>query len=87
MDDLRKTAAVDGLSFEVALVVASGSLSASDVSKARRAGKLAMPRGKGGMALLESGGVILAEGRIERKRGRSAFVVSRMLESGKEVAS
>lgn len=84
MNETKGTVNVDAVSFDVAVIVASGSMSAADVARARRAGKITMETPAGRKVLLETGGVILAEGIIKRKQGRDAFVVTKMLEGGKE---
>ncbi len=87
MDDIQERVSVDMLRFDAAVVLSSGFMSASDVAKSRRSGKISMAANEDGKALLEAGGVILAEGRITKKRGRTAFVVTRMLEAGEETES
>ncbi len=84
MSDMEKRVSADNLKFDAAIVLSSASMSASDVARIRRNGKITMAANETGKALLEVGGVILAEGKIMKKRGKTAFVITKMLESGKE---
>ncbi len=80
-------AAVGGLGLDAYVVIASGSMSAEDVDRARDAGKLAMKAPEKGAAYLEVGGVVVAEGVVRKKRGKSAFVVTRTYQDSGEVRS
>ncbi len=73
-------AAVGALGLDACIVIASGSMSAEDVNRARDAGKLAMKAPEKGAAYLEVGGVVVAEGVVRKKHGKSAFVVTRTQE-------
>jgi len=85
MIDTIESVCVDSLRFDAAIVLADGAMSAADVAQARRSGKITMAANEKGTALLEAGGVILAEGRITKKRGKTAFVITKMLAGGKEI--
>ena len=76
--------AVDGLNLEASVIVATGSMSAADADKARGVGQIAMAEPANATAYLEVGGVRVAEGTIGRKRGKAAFIVTRMFESSNE---
>jgi hypothetical protein len=80
-------AAVGGLSLDAYVVIASGSMSADDVDRARDAGKLSMKAPEKGAAYLEVGGVVVAEGALRKKHGKSAFVVTRTYQDSGEVRS
>ena len=77
--------AMGGLGLEARVVLAGSSMSAADVDKARLSGGLSLERPAGGRAYLEVGGVAVAEGKIARRGGKSAFVVTRLLKKGEEV--
>jgi len=72
---------------EAVVVLASARLSADDVDRERRSGTLTMSAPAGQAAYLEAGGVILAEGVMQKKHGKSAFVVTRMYQDDSEVRS
>jgi hypothetical protein len=80
-------AAIGGLSLEATVVLAGSRMSAGDVERARRDGSLRMDATGDGIAYLEAGGVIVAEGRMKRKHGKSAFVVTRTFSGVPEVLS
>jgi len=46
---------------------------------------LTMARNGLGTAYLEVGGVLVAEGSLKKKKGKSAFVVTRVFDEGTEV--
>ncbi len=80
-------AAIGGLSLDAYVVIASGAMSAEDLDGARDSGKLAMKAPIAGAAYLEVGGVVVAEGVVQKKRGKSAFVVTRNYQESSEVLS
>jgi len=79
--------AIGGLSLDANIIVAGSSMSALDVDRARSAGRLRMAAPADRSAYLEVGGVVVAAGLLKRKRGRSVFVVTRMMATGQEVRS
>jgi len=78
-------AAIGGLPLDAIVVLASSTLSAGDVERARRDGNLRIGAPGNGAAYLEVGGVTVAEGRMKKRRGGTAFVVTRMFGEGQEV--
>jgi hypothetical protein len=80
-------AAVGGLGLDACVVIASGSMSAEDVDRARDSGRLAMKAPEKSAAYLEVGGVVVAEGTLRKKHGKSAFVVTRTYQDSGEVRS
>lgn len=80
-------AAIGGLSLEACIVMASGTMSAEDVDRARDAGRLTMKAHERGAAYLEVGGVVVAEGTLRARRGKSAFVVTRTYQESSEAVS
>ncbi len=62
-------------------------MSAEDVDRARDSSKLSMKAPENGAAFLEVGGVVVAEGRLRNRRGKSAFVVTRTYQESSEVRS
>ncbi len=81
------TAAIGGLELDAYVVIASGAMSAEDLDRAKDQGKLAMKAPEGGVAYLELGGVLVAEGRLQKRHGKSAFVVTRSYQDSSEVLS
>lgn len=69
--------ATGALRLEAGVSLADGAMSAADAEAARRSGGLSMPARDGGVAYLEVGGVVVAEGRMVRRNGGSAFVVTK----------
>lgn len=65
------------LRLDACIVLASTTMSPEDVEKARRSGALLMAAPKRGTAYLEVGGIVVAEGRMARRGGTNAFVVTR----------
>ncbi len=82
-----RTAEVGDLRLDACVVVASGTMSAEDADRARDSGWLAMKAPEGGVAYLEVGGVVVAEGRLRKRRGKNAFVVTRTYQESGEVRS
>lgn len=82
-----RTADVGGLRLDACVVVASGTMSAEDVDRARDSDRLAMRAPEKGAAYLEVGGVVVAEGTLRKKHGKSAFVVTRTYQDSGEVRS
>ncbi len=86
MDDARgKIAAAPfagAVRLETRVVLARDLLSPAGAEKAAEAGSLALAGVEGGRALLEVGGVAVAEGRVATRRGKSLFRVERMLRGG-----
>jgi len=82
-----KKADVGRLSMNAVVVLASTKLNADDVDRRRQAGTLTMSAPAGQAAYLEAGGVIVAEGIMRKKHGKSAFVVTRMYQDDSEVRS
>lgn len=79
--------AIGGLGLDAYVVIASGSMSAEGVDRARDSGKLALKAPGKGAAYLEVGGVAVAEGWLRAKRGKSAFVVTRSYQDSSEALS
>ena len=77
-------AAIGALSLDAVVVLASSALSAGDVDRARRDGNLRMGAPGNGAVYLEVGGVAVAEGRMKKRHGKSAFVVTRVFSEGLE---
>jgi hypothetical protein len=78
---------IGGLGLDAYVLIASGTMSAEDLDLARDSGRLAMKAPVTGAAYLEVGGVVVAEGRLRTKRGKSAFVVTRSYQESSEVLS
>ncbi|OHD27479.1 MAG: hypothetical protein A2Y38_09230 [Spirochaetes bacterium GWB1_59_5] len=83
----EKKATVGRLSMEAIVVLASTTLSADDVDRQKRAGTLTLSAPASQAAYLEAGGVIVAEGIMRKKHGKSAFVVTRTYQDANEVRS
>lgn len=83
----ERTADVGGLRLDACVIVASGTMSAEGVDRARDSGRIAMKAYESGAAYLEVGGVVVAEGELRKKRGKSAFVVTRAYQEGSEAIS
>ena len=62
------------------LVLAEALLSPLAIARTRRAGRIELEGRSEGKALLEVGGVAIAEGRVIRKGGRHFFKLGRLLE-------
>ncbi len=73
------------LLLDACVVLASGKMSADRLDRARDTGRLTMKRPLA--ACLEVGGVVVAEGRIRKRRGKSVFVVTRAYRDGSEVSA
>ncbi len=80
-------AAIGGLSLDACVVLASSTLSAGDVDRARRGGNLRMSAPADETAYLEVGGVVVAEGRMKLRHRKNSFVVTRTFNEGSEVLS
>ena len=76
---------VGALHLYAQVIVASGRMSVADVERAGHEGMLTMARNGLGTAYLEVGGVLVAEGSLKKKKGKSAFVVTRVFDEGTEV--
>jgi|GEM_PF-3202150 len=76
-DGIEASVAVGDLLLDATVILASTRLCADDAAAAERSGTVGFPAPGGRLAYLEVGGVIVAEGRMARKSGRSVFVVSR----------
>lgn len=63
-----------GLLLDTRVILAESSMTAAEAAQARRRGQLSLPAH--GKARLEAGGVVLAEGELRQKEGRTVFVVS-----------
>lgn len=72
--------AVDGLGLSAFALIAESELSPDQVEEARRSGTAAMPALR--RVKLEAGGIILAEGRLARRKGASVFIVEKTFENG-----
>jgi hypothetical protein len=79
--------AIEGLGLDAYVLIASGAMSAEDLDGARDAGRLTLKAPVTGAAYLEVGGIVVAEGRLRAKRGKSAFVVTRSYQESSEVVS
>ncbi len=82
-----KKADVGRLSLEAVVVLASAKLSADDVDQCKRAGTITVSAQAGQPAYLEAGGVVIAEGVVRKKHGKSAFVVTRTYQESSGVRS
>ncbi len=79
--DAKTSSAADRERFvrlESSVILAQGPLSPADIRNASLSGSVELPRYEGNACALEIGGVIIAEGKIITKRGRSFFKISRM---------
>ncbi len=79
--------AIEGLGLDAYVVIASGSISAEELERARESGRLALKAPGMGAAYLEVGGVVVAQGTLRSRRGKSAFVVTRSYQELSEVLS
>jgi hypothetical protein len=79
--------AIGGLGLDAYVLIASGSMSAEDLERARESGRLTLKAPVTGAAYLEVGGIVVAEGRLRAKRGKSAFVVTRSYQDSSEALS
>ena len=75
--EIEGSMAVGDLLLNANILLASSTMCADDVDRSRRSGALSMAAPKRGTAYLEIGGVVVAEGRMARKRGKRIFVVTR----------
>ena len=75
--EIEGSLAMGDLLLNANILLASAALCADDVDRGRRAESLSMKAPERGMAYLEIGGVVVAEGRMAKKRGASVFVVTR----------
>jgi hypothetical protein len=71
---------------ETDLVLSRSRLSPLDLARQGKAGCSELPALEGGKALLEVGGVVVAEGRIVQRGGRHCFRLDRLMEAADEVA-
>jgi len=88
MDKTTASAAgIERLGLDATVILAGSTMSPADVARARRAGRLDMEGPENGLAMLEVGGTVMAEGRVEEREGRRVLVLTRMFADGKEATT